>query len=225
MALLLHPGCRSPPGLRGQQSHRWRELVGELPASQKHPSLTGNQFRKSSHEMIALVNSSSIPYFIFLRKVKELMVTQSKEVLRGNFNLSWALTGMKYWLSCKHPVFIVSMMRIRPPCRWAGCLLRKKRRRLRWTECVSDVASGQPSTWNIGGIQGMCSVLNWTVAPWKAVSAAYQAHALMQTPECRTRKWVFCFKQVSNRQPALCPASNQDTCGRYKRDGRFGPHP
>lgn len=62
----------------------------------------------------------------------------------------------------------------------------------------------------------LCVKLNHCT--WKAISASYQADVLMQTPAYGTRKWVFGFQQVLDRQPSIDP----EHCARYKRGGRFG---
>lgn len=67
----------------------------------------------------------------------------------------------------------------------------------------------------------LCVKLNH--GTWKAISVSYQADVLMQTPACGTRKWVFGFQQVLDRQPTLCLALTQDTVQDTREVGDLVP--
>lgn len=186
--------------------HRWEEPIKNCLPIKEQPAANRKLIQKiipgDSH-FSQFWHSS----FHFFGKMKGL-IHSLRKVMEGNPAWAEPWQALNTGSAVRHPCFHYLRDENKVSCRRAGHLLRKKTWRRRWTECVSDMASGQLSTWNTRRIQEICSLMHWTIAPWKAISMAYIVHALRQTLTFGSWKWVFCFKRVSTRQPGLCLALN-----------------
>ena len=150
--------CQAPLSMAFLRQEYWSGLPfpspGDLPSpgiEPASPALTGRFFTPEppgKPQSMTLAFLISFPW----ENWKDLRLYSLRKVTEGN--PTWARSWQAWSIgsTVRHPVFIISVIRIMSACRRAGHLLRKKGWRQYWTECISDTASCQLSAWNTGGM-------------------------------------------------------------------------